>query len=86
MNYIGGHGILSTTFPSHAGLEPFDLRYIQDVPSANMSLFDDRNLIMDTVADAPLRKTDILWSNNPCIVEMANGYFERLWSQSKKQD
>lgn len=81
-----GRETFPTTFSSIAGLKKLDLRYIPDVPRVNMSLFDKKNLIIDTVADAPLRKTSVLWSNNPCIVEMANGYFENLWSQSMKAD
>ncbi len=47
-------------------------------------IFDQKTLFMSTTNESNINKIIWLRTNNPLILEMANGYFEAMWGKTKK--
>jgi sugar-specific transcriptional regulator TrmB len=56
-----------------------ELKYIKHVPSAIISIYDNRETLIAMSQNAGPYDTPVLWSNNKSIVAMAKSYFENLW-------
>jgi sugar-specific transcriptional regulator TrmB len=65
-------------------LKVIDYRYVDAVP-VEMVIFDKKILYLSTSNEENI--SDMVWlrSNNGFLVEMANNYFETLWSASNSQ-
>ena len=55
------------------------VRYVPTPPPAVLSVYDKKEALMTTSATADLGKSDVLWSNNPCLLEVFQHYFKTLW-------
>ena len=62
-----------------------DFGYIPECPLVEMVLFDREKLMLSTLKEDKVEKMSWLYSNNPFIAEMANNYFEALWTKSEKE-
>ena len=65
-------------------LEHVDFRYVPNPFSVEMMIFDKKTLFISTTNETNLNKIIWLRTNNPLILEMANGYFEAMWEKAKK--
>ena len=65
-------------------LERVDFRYVPNPFSVEMMIFDKKTLFISTTNETNLNKMIWLRTNNPLILEMANGYFEAMWEKAKK--
>jgi sugar-specific transcriptional regulator TrmB len=65
-------------------LEQVDFRYVPNPFSVEMMIFDKETLFVSTTNETNINKMIWLRTNNPLILEMANGYFEAMWEKAKK--
>jgi sugar-specific transcriptional regulator TrmB len=65
-------------------LEHVDFRYVPNPFSVEMMIFDKETLFISTTSETNINKMIWLRTNNPLILEMANGYFEAKWEKAKK--
>jgi sugar-specific transcriptional regulator TrmB len=61
-----------------------DFRYVPKPFSVEMMIFDMKTLFVSTTKEANINKMTWLRTNNPLILEMANGYFEAMWEKAAK--
>jgi hypothetical protein len=47
-----------------------------------MMIFDRKTLFVSTVKEKNINKMIWLRTNNPLILEMANGYYEAMWEKA----
>ena len=57
----------------------FEIRYITTPSPVILCLFDNKDVLLITTANAGLPESPALWSNNPSLTELAHNYFEILW-------
>ncbi len=60
-----------------------EIRYLSSVPTASFGLCDRRKLMLDLSSTGGFLESEAIVTENPSLVEMANRYFELLWSQSE---
>jgi sugar-specific transcriptional regulator TrmB len=58
-----------------------ELRYIDTVPQAVLSIYDSKDVLMAINPDSGFNETPLLWTDHNSIVSMATNYFENLWKQ-----
>ncbi len=58
------------------------IRNLSNPPPAGVLIFDRKEVIIITSATATLPEAPALWSNNSCLVGVAQNYFEDLWKVS----
>ena len=57
----------------------FPIRTITKLDSACLGIYDSKEVLIDTSIEEGFVDSDVLWSNNKAIVEMARIYFESFW-------
>lgn len=57
----------------------YELRYLQNPPSAIVGIFDKKRVIVKTSSSVGLAEAPSLWSNNPCLLAIVNDFFEFKW-------
>ena len=62
----------------------FKIRYSLDPPTAIILVSDKEEAWVSTCAKTELTKGCSLWTNNPCILSILQGYFEFLWLKSNQ--
>ncbi len=61
----------------------FNLKLIMESPHSSFEIFDKKEiLISTTITDSP-SQFPALWSNNKCLVDAFQDYFEYLWTKSR---
>ena len=55
------------------------IRYVSSIPKTVMVNYDNKEVFIFTKPTAELNDSPALWSNDPCIINMAEDYFEILW-------
>jgi sugar-specific transcriptional regulator TrmB len=73
--------IFSPSFISD--LEYLNLKYVKNPLSVELMIFDKKTLFISITKEININKMCWLRTNNPFIAEIANSYFERLWSTAK---
>jgi sugar-specific transcriptional regulator TrmB len=63
-------------------LKCIDFKYVQNPFSVEMMIFDRKTLFVSTVKEKNINKMIWLRTNNPLILEMANGYYEAMWEKA----
>jgi hypothetical protein len=63
-------------------LKRVDFRYVKKPFSVEMMIFDKKALFVSTTEESDINKMVWLRSNNPLLLEMANGYFEAMWKKA----
>ncbi len=56
------------------------IKHIADQPLAVLFIFDRKEVILINSATAKLSESPSLMSNNPCLLALAQNYFESLWN------
>jgi sugar-specific transcriptional regulator TrmB len=67
-----------------SNLKHVDFRYVPEPFSVEMMIFDMKTLFVATTKETNINKVTWLRTNNPLILEMANGYFEAMWKKATK--
>jgi sugar-specific transcriptional regulator TrmB len=65
-----------------AKLKCIDFKYVRNPFSVEMIIFDRKTLFVSTVKEKNINKMIWLRTNNPLILEMANGYYEAMWEKA----
>jgi sugar-specific transcriptional regulator TrmB len=64
----------------------FSVRLILERPETAFSIWDRKEILIDTSAIDTAAPAPVLWSDNKCIVTLCQEYFEYLWLKAKKTD
>ncbi len=62
----------------------YELRYVLNCPSAQVTIFDKKEVFITTLAKAGFAESSTLWSNNPSLLSIIQGYFEMVWIKAMK--
>mgnify|MGYP001031331611 CR=1 FL=1 len=62
----------------------YELRYVLNSPSAQVTIFDKKEAFITTLAKAGLAESSTLWSNNPSLLSIIQEYFEMVWIKAMK--
>lgn len=65
-------------------LKHLNFRCFQEPFSVEMMIFDKKTLFVSTTKETNINKMIWLRTNNPLMLEMANGYFEAMWEKSSE--
>ena len=60
----------------------FEIRHINTPVTSIVSLKDKKEVLIFTSASLGLDEASALWSNSPHLVELADKYFEMMWTKS----
>jgi sugar-specific transcriptional regulator TrmB len=63
-------------------LKHVNFRCFEESFLVEMMIFDKKTLFVSTTKEPDINKMIWLRTNNPLIVEMANGYFEAMWQKA----
>jgi sugar-specific transcriptional regulator TrmB len=58
----------------------FEIGYAVTEPRVVFALIDNREVLLITSAEVGYSESPAVWSNNPGLIELAQGYFELTWS------
>jgi sugar-specific transcriptional regulator TrmB len=58
----------------------FRIKYLPTAPQAHIALFDEKWVTISTSTTAGLAQAPILLSNTPCLLAVAQNYFETMWN------
>jgi sugar-specific transcriptional regulator TrmB len=61
----------------------FQVRFIDSYPDANVGIFDGKLMFTSISNIMENAEYTRIWSDNPSLVALAKGYFEKLWNQGK---
>jgi sugar-specific transcriptional regulator TrmB len=61
----------------------FEFKYTKLRSLAMFGVLDNKAMFIHTGVESQWKDKPCLYSNNPCLVEMAKGYFEQLWRNAK---
>jgi hypothetical protein len=62
----------------------FALRLIPESPNVVFCVWDRKEIFLSTSANDTPFPHPTLWSNNKCIVDLAQDYFDLIWQQAQK--
>jgi sugar-specific transcriptional regulator TrmB len=62
----------------------YKVRYIFNPPKCRVAIFDGERGFVFTSLDADATRSPSLWTNNPILVSLMNGYFQNLWDSAKE--
>ena len=57
----------------------YQLKHIPEPPSAIIGIFDKKRALIKTCASGGLAEASSLWTNNPSLLSIINGFFELNW-------
>jgi len=60
----------------------FEIRHVNTPVTSIVSLKDKKEVLIFTSASSGLDEASALWSNNPHLIEIADKYFEMMWTKS----
>ncbi|MCW4019123.1 MAG: helix-turn-helix domain-containing protein [Candidatus Bathyarchaeota archaeon] len=63
----------------------FDIRYTRDGTASQFGIIDGKETYMLTGTASNVHEKPSLTSNNPVIVAMAQGYFEKMWQKAQEK-
>ncbi len=62
----------------------FRIKYVRDLPSSIVGIFDNNEVNISLSSKTRPTESAFLWSNNPSLVELAQNYFEIMWTTTTK--
>ena len=62
------------------------IRYITDPPQAHLLIIDQKEVFIRISQESRFAESSSIFSSNPCIVTIAQAYFEKMWNQSVDPD
>ena len=64
----------------------FKIRFSKDSPKAHLLIIDNKEVFIRLSEKSSFSESSSIWSNNPCIVTIAQSYFEKMWNESVNPD
>jgi nucleoid DNA-binding protein len=61
----------------------FEVRSASKIPKAGLDIFDKKSVHIITTSSSNPKDLEVLRSNNPQILELAQDYFELKWQSAK---
>jgi sugar-specific transcriptional regulator TrmB len=61
---------------------PFEIRYTNNPICAIIAIIDRREVVSAVSPHAAISEVPILLSNNPCLIEIFQKYFETMWNEA----
>ncbi len=61
----------------------FEFKFIDNTPSVSFGIFDNQNIVLEFEANNGYLESQVLVSDNPCLVQLALECFNYNWSQAK---
>ena len=61
----------------------FEIRYISEPPIASFGIYDGKKILLELSATGNYLGSQVIVTENPCIVEMASSHFQLTWHQAK---
>ncbi len=58
----------------------FEIEYAAMEPLVLFILIDNREILLMTSTEKGYLESSAVWSNNPGLIELAQGYFELTWT------
>lgn len=71
-----------TCFRTFVKLPSVEIRYSIEVIKVNLFLSDREQAFFTTVESTNVGEHPNIWTNNPCVVEMAQDFFEKKWKEA----
>jgi sugar-specific transcriptional regulator TrmB len=65
---------------SHSNLE---LKFVEKIPRVSFGLYDNKNVVFEFEADNGYLESQVLFSDNPCLIQLALECFTCHWSQAR---
>jgi sugar-specific transcriptional regulator TrmB len=62
------------------------IRYSLSSPQAHVLLIDQKEIFIRMSHTGGFAQNPSIWSNNPCLIEIAKCYFEKMWNNSVDLD
>ncbi len=62
------------------------IRYITVPPQAHLLIIDQKEVFIRISPKSSFSESPVLRSNNPCILTIAQSYFEKMWNESVSPD
>jgi sugar-specific transcriptional regulator TrmB len=63
----------------------FQVKYLEGMPTVCFAVFDQKEVIIINTPEIEYSNSSVIWSNTPCLIELAKNYFEHLWNQHNNQ-
>ncbi|MCW4024378.1 MAG: hypothetical protein NWF01_05000 [Candidatus Bathyarchaeota archaeon] len=60
----------------------FKVKYLDATPAVCFAVFDKKEVVIINTPEIKYSNSSVIWSNNPCLIELAQSYFEHLWNQT----
>lgn len=64
----------------------FKIRFHKETPKAHLLIIDKKEVYIRIFPKASFSESPVIWSNNPCIITIAQSYFEKMWNESANSD
>jgi sugar-specific transcriptional regulator TrmB len=62
----------------------FVIKYLKKPPALWFRIYDCKDLLLNTSSKFEKKETSAVWSNNTCLVELAEAYFYSVWETAGK--
>jgi sugar-specific transcriptional regulator TrmB len=60
----------------------YEIRLISNYPTVSFGIYDKKNVILELSAKKGFLKSELIVSDNPCLVELAISSFEGFWNRA----
>jgi sugar-specific transcriptional regulator TrmB len=65
--------------------QSLEIRYVFNELPVHLAVADKKQVIINTSTKSKLAESPAIWSSNPCIVSLAQNYFDIIWLTSLKE-
>jgi sugar-specific transcriptional regulator TrmB len=62
----------------------YEVRLLASPLPLIMAIFDSKEMILQTSPEKKIGEAPLLWTDNPGLLLIAQGYFDQLWAQARK--
>ena len=76
---------LSNGVGSYRRNYPCKFRFTPTCPQTVISIYDSKEVVLVENPVAPLKGSNVLWSNNKSLISMTKDFFEILWITAKEE-
>ncbi|HTY74581.1 MAG TPA: PAS domain S-box protein, partial [Candidatus Nanoarchaeia archaeon] len=56
-----------------------EIRCTTILPAVSFDIFDEKEILLQTTAKPNYEESGVVWSNNSCLIELAQNYFNAAW-------
>jgi sugar-specific transcriptional regulator TrmB len=73
-------------FEKFLGYDFFEMRFIPKIPAVSFGLYDNKKIIFEMEVNNGYLESQVLISDNSCLIELALACFKSEWSQARRYD